>query len=233
MQALVNAMSENNDEPISSLLGKIDGALIAKSDGKTADATKNPLFTLAHNVQQRPDDVAVISDAGTLSFQELDSQSNKVANSIASEVKVVGLCITPSLESIVHRLGIFKSGRTYLAIGENLPANRKRLVARSFKADIIYTTREYAEDFALLDTEKVVFVDEECYIEGLANVSSEVPKLQSIERAAITLANGQLDMHDHTVWSTKQLFEHASIVSDHFKTNPNTSRFLNWLPGSE
>ncbi|EOQ99429.1 Nonribosomal peptide synthetase 2 [Wallemia ichthyophaga EXF-994] len=232
MQALVNAMSEHADEPVSSLVGKIDEALIAKAHSKVADATINPLVTLSRNVQQRPEEVAVTSDTGTLSFKELDSQSNRVSNSLTSAVEVVALCIPPSHESIVHRLGIFKASKTYIAVGENLPANRKRLIARSFKADIVYTIRKYAEDFALLDNEKVVFVDEKSYVENLAKISSDTTETRLTERAAITIANGQLDMHDYSVWSTEQLFNHASLASDRLKTDSNASTFLNWLPGT-
>ena len=233
MEALVITMSENLDEPVSSLLTHIDESLIAKSSAVIADRTKSPLTVFADSVQQRPGQLAVVSDAGTLTFSELEKQSNKVANSIASAVAVIGVCIPASLESIVHRLGIFKSSKTYLAIGENLPANRKRLIARSLEADVVYTTKEYAKEFALLGEDKVIVVDEESYKHSLASVSAEAAKPQNTTRAAITLANGQFDTHKYSIWSTEQLFEQASLVADRLETKSSSSNFLNWIPGSE
>lgn len=232
MQALVNIMSDNADIPVSQLLSKIDVKLLATSDDSDVKKSNNPLIALSQNAQSHPGDIAVRSDERTLSFKQLEEISNKIANSLSSE-KVVGLCIPSSLESIAHRIGVFKSGRTYLAIGENLPANRKRLIARSLNADIVYTTKTLAEDFKLLGSDKVVVVDDEGYIAALSKASIERPTLQGTECAAITFANGQLDTHDHTVWSSTQLFENISMFADHLKTASSTSTFLNWLPGSK
>ncbi|TIB70322.1 acetyl-CoA synthetase-like protein [Wallemia mellicola] len=231
MQALVNSMSDNADLPVSQLLSKIDDKLLAKSYDSDVTKSNNALVALSQNALERPDDIAVRSDEGTLSFKQLEEQSNKIANSLSSK-KVVGLCIPPSLESIAHRIGLFKSGKTYLAIGENLPANRKRLIARSLNADIVYTTKKFAEDFKLLGSDKVVIVDSEGYISELTKASSERPTLQETESAAITFANGQLDTHDYTVWSSTQLFENISVFAEHLKTSSSTSTFLNWLPGT-
>jgi amino acid adenylation domain-containing protein len=87
-------------------------------------------------VSNTPAHVAVVCGNQQLSFQELNIRANQVAHLLnKSGVKrgsCVGMCLTPSVDTIAALLGIMKAGATYVPLNpEHPPARLKAQLAKS------------------------------------------------------------------------------------------------------
>ncbi|AHH97300.1 non-ribosomal peptide synthetase [Kutzneria albida] len=84
----------------------------------------------AEQVRRVPDAVAVESDAGSLSYRELDRRSNHLAHRLIAlgvrPEQAVGLLVDRSLELVVAQLAVLKAGGGYLPVDVRSPADRIR-----------------------------------------------------------------------------------------------------------
>ena len=230
MQSIVTLMTKDPDASINELTGKISGNLLATTHVPSSQLQETPLSNLVKNSKQRPNDVAVVFGESYLTFDELEKQSNKVANFLTQfNDQVIGFCVPKSIDSLVYQIAIFKSACTYLPISETLPSNRKRLIARSSNAKVIFTNKELASEFTLLGTEKVILIDDEVHTRQIENQSMIASTVENKRQAVITYANGQLDVNNYHIWDAQKLYENASSVSKQFITN-DQNKFLNWIP---
>ncbi|HVH13547.1 MAG TPA: amino acid adenylation domain-containing protein, partial [Longimicrobium sp.] len=75
-----------------------------------------------------PDAPAVVSEAGTLSYAELNAGANRLAHhlralGVGPDVRV-GICVERSPEMVVALLGVLKAGGTYVPLDPSYPADR-------------------------------------------------------------------------------------------------------------
>uniref|UniRef100_UPI0022B5C20E condensation domain-containing protein n=1 Tax=Pelomonas sp. BJYL3 TaxID=2976697 RepID=UPI0022B5C20E len=117
--------------------------------------------------QRAPDAVALRFEGQSLSYRELDAQSNRVAQYLVQSCGVqrnelVGLCMERSLEMVVGLLGILKAGAAYVPLDPSYPAQRlAHMVQDSGARKVLMQQRllgqvPVAEDQALcLDTPQV------------------------------------------------------------------------------
>ncbi len=85
--------------------------------------------------------VAVVFGGRELSYEELDSRSEAVAESLA-KLGVrrgcrVGICLEPSVEMVVGLLGIVKAGAAYVPIDPEYPEERVMLMLREAEAAVL------------------------------------------------------------------------------------------------
>ncbi len=106
-------------------------------------ATLPELF--AEQVALRPDAPAVASDAGTLSYAELDRRANQLAwrlrrAGVGPDVPV-GLCLERGHEALVALLAVVKAGGAYLALEPAYPPERVDFMLRDAGARVVITQR--------------------------------------------------------------------------------------------
>ncbi|ASA20601.1 non-ribosomal peptide synthetase [Paenibacillus donghaensis] len=91
-----------------------------------ADHTIHELFM--RQVNQTPDNTALVYDNRTMSYKELNDKSNQVAAILRGKgVRtdyIVALIAEPSFEMIIGMLGILKAGGAYLPIDPDYPVER-------------------------------------------------------------------------------------------------------------
>ncbi|KAA1239850.1 amino acid adenylation domain-containing protein, partial [Aquimarina sp. RZ0] len=84
------------------------------------------LFT--SQVALTPEATALVFEGVSLSYQELDRQSNRLAHYLVSQGigadDLVGICLDRSIEMVVGILGILKSGGAYVPIKPDSPVSR-------------------------------------------------------------------------------------------------------------
>ena len=111
--------------------GKSDTATGQGVDSVLQGNAPKVLSWIAEQVAVKPDDLAVEFQGESLSYQELELRSNRIANLlINSDVKpgqFVGLCLHPSLEMIAAILGVMKAGAAYVPLD---PAYPQEIVAK-------------------------------------------------------------------------------------------------------
>ena len=97
-------------------------------------------------VKRAPNRTALVYEGKSLTFNELNQQSSRVANLLIQKgVKTssrVGICINRSLEMIIGILGVLKSGAAYVPIGPDYPIDRVKFILQDTAARIILTNKD-------------------------------------------------------------------------------------------
>ncbi|MCA2554408.1 MAG: amino acid adenylation domain-containing protein, partial [Microcystis sp. M04BS1] len=90
-----------------------------------------------------PDAVAVVFENQQLTYAELNSQANQLADylrSLGVETEViVGLCVERSLDMIVALIGILKAGAAYLPLDPEYPQERLQFMLEDSQVPLLLT----------------------------------------------------------------------------------------------
>ncbi|MDZ7955198.1 amino acid adenylation domain-containing protein [Nostoc sp. DedQUE09] len=102
-------------------------------------------------VQQYPDSIAVNFANEQLTYQELNTRSNKLAHhlqkiGVGSEV-LVGICISQSIEMIVGLLGILKAGGAYVPLDPSYPQERLNFMLEDAQVSVLLTQKNLFKHF--------------------------------------------------------------------------------------
>ena len=105
---------------------------VAKCGPNPAPPFSNLCTAFANQVTLRPDSVAVVFGESSLTYQELDARSSRLAGRLAAQGVArgspVGLCAERSLEMVVGLLGIVKAGGAYVPLDPAYPSARLRVM---------------------------------------------------------------------------------------------------------
>jgi amino acid adenylation domain-containing protein len=98
-------------------------------------------------VEEKGDQTAVFHDGETISYRQLNSQSNCLAHYLLTNhgVKpnqVIGISMDRSIEMIVVILAIIKSGAAYLAVDPTYPPERVKHVLKDSRAQLLIIDRK-------------------------------------------------------------------------------------------
>lgn len=108
-------------------------------------SSDNLIDGFKHSVLTKSETVAVTDGVNSLTFSELDTQSNTIANSLlrlADRGGIVGLSLGRNTALITGILGILKSDNAYLPLDASHPAERLQHQVLEAKAQYIITDRE-------------------------------------------------------------------------------------------
>ncbi len=99
----------------------------------------------AKHVESAPDAVALRYPSVSLTYQELDNASNRVAvylaqHGVVSE-SVVGVCMERSWQMIVALLGVLKAGATYLPLDPSYPITRLQFMSDDAQVGVMLMQR--------------------------------------------------------------------------------------------
>lgn len=125
-----------------------------------ADATIHQLFEA--QVSRTPEHTAVACGEETLTYRQLDEQSNRLARLLLGKGvqrgDIVGIMSGPSKQMIVSILGILKAGAAYLPIDPNYPAERTRFMLEDSRTQLLLMTPDIHSEIAF-DGETLVVSD--------------------------------------------------------------------------
>ncbi len=135
-------------------------------------------------VTQTPDAVAVVFEAQTLSYQDLNRQANRLARHLqhlgVKPGEFVGIEAERSPALVVGLLAILKVGGAYVPIDPSYPAERITLMLRNAKVQILLTQ---SHPPYLLDNPEIV----------VCNVNGEQPIHDLADDQNLSTANTALD----------------------------------------
>lgn len=125
--------------------------LVNQSAGKKNAAPAAVLHGLFEaQVERTPDAVALVCDGKSLTYTELNRQSNRVAHALRARGvgpgTIVGICMERSLELVTGLLGILKAGGAYLPIDLAYPKERLAFMLDDARAPILVTQSKIAAD---------------------------------------------------------------------------------------
>ena len=145
LQALIEDASNRPDTPIGDLVflhaAERQRLCVDFNDNRRSypSACVHELFE--SQAKQSPNQVAVVFENDTVTYQELNVRANQLAHHLRSlgvgpDVPV-GLCLDRSVEMIVGLLGILKAGGAYLALDPALPKQRLRMMLEDAGARVL------------------------------------------------------------------------------------------------
>lgn len=99
------------------------------------------------NVLLNPNSIALKFENIEISYQELNSKSNQLANYLVAKHIEPGdkvlICLNRSIEMIIAILAVLKAGGTYVPIDTKTPANRLNLFIEDFDNPILINNAEF------------------------------------------------------------------------------------------
>ncbi|HET9622459.1 MAG TPA: amino acid adenylation domain-containing protein, partial [Kofleriaceae bacterium] len=192
------------------------------------DATVHGLFR--ERAAAHPDRVALLWDAGRLTYGELDRWSDALAEQLIAagvvEDQPVALCLERSPEAIAAVLAILKAGGAYLPLDPDHPAERLAFAVNDAGARVL-VTRRARQALASL-TSRTVFVDDTPRLDGDHAAGPRPERATPRTRAYVMYTSGS------TGTPKGVQIEHRSIIRlvgkvDYVRLDPET-RFLHAAP---
>ncbi|MBX9868121.1 MAG: amino acid adenylation domain-containing protein [Burkholderiales bacterium] len=152
------------------LLDKIDYNKIVYDWNQTdkaypKDKTIQQLFE--EQVQRTPDNIAVVFEEQSLTYQELNIRANQLAHKIRNSYKqqtdtelhpdtLIALCLDRSLEMIVAILAVLKAGGAYVPLDPEYPDERIAYILQDTQAKLLLTqSRHLAKLNQMLNAEAI------------------------------------------------------------------------------
>ncbi|BAY99585.1 amino acid adenylation domain protein [Tolypothrix tenuis PCC 7101] len=130
-------------------------------------------------VEKTPDAVAVIFADQQLTYRQLNSKANQLANYLQNlgvgSDSLVGICVERSLEMVVGLLGVLKAGGAYVPLDPAYPV--ERLAFMLADADVsVLLTQKHLQDILPQTEAQIVCLNQDWNI--IAQHSSETPNSQ-------------------------------------------------------
>lgn len=104
-------------------------------------------------VLNTPDAVAVIFNNQQLTYAELNQRSNQLAHYLRKNGvqpnTLVGVCLEPSIATIITLLAILKAGGAFVPIDPTYPSERIALILKDSKIPALITEQQYVVDLPI------------------------------------------------------------------------------------
>lgn len=188
--------------------------LIGNSDKGTSAPSRGRLIHQAfeEQVERTPEVVAVMHEAHSLTYGELNRRANHLARYLRREgVKpdqLVGLCTERGLDMVVGIIGILKAGGVYLPLDPDYPAERLDFMVQDGKPQILLI-QEHLRKRVPASCAVVISLDEDWDLIAHGNAGSPTPE-------DVGLNDGNLAYVMYTSGSTGRpkgvMVEHRNIV---------------------
>ncbi|WJQ84451.1 linear gramicidin non-ribosomal peptide synthetase LgrC [Brevibacillus brevis] len=133
---------------------------------------------VAEMTREMPNQLAVVSKEGSLTYAELDSKANQLANylqqqGITSET-LVGICVERSVEMLIGQLGILKAGGAFVPMDPSYPKERLAFMMDDTNMPIVLTQERLLE---ALPTGDATFICLDIDWDLIASESTESPEI--------------------------------------------------------
>jgi amino acid adenylation domain-containing protein len=137
---LLQAFTANPDTVLSDapLLTPADHDLLARFNDTAVPYRRG--LGIHHLISGPPDTVAVSSEAGTLTYRELDERSDRLASWLRlRNADLAGIRLERSPELMIALVGTLKAGAAYVPLDPGYPADRLALMAEDSGATVVIT----------------------------------------------------------------------------------------------
>ena len=113
----------------------------------TSDRCFHQIFEA--QVEAAPEAIAVVSEQGSFSYQELNQRADHLAQTLQQmgvrPDALVGLCVDRSLDMVIGILGILKAGGAYVPLDPKYPPDRLHFMVTDTQISILLTQSWLAE----------------------------------------------------------------------------------------
>ena len=178
-RAVIDAVGQAGRQPVATLpmVGSTDWALLKQWNDT---ALPYPRESTIHRefeatAARNPAAVAVTLQSQSLTYAQLEAQSNRLARRLRSEgvgrTETVGMCFERSIEAIVAFLAVLKAGAAYVPLDPSYPLARLRVTLQDAGIRVVLSHAKTAGLLRQLEAERVIDLDEQSG--AIARESSE------------------------------------------------------------
>ena len=111
-----------------------------------------------------PDRIAVVDEEKKITYKELDTYSNQLANHLLTienkTERVIGLCLERKVDNAIAILAILKAGAAFMPLDPNSPENKLNSIILNSKTNIILSHIKF-ENLFHTHQEKLILLDKE------------------------------------------------------------------------
>jgi len=173
-------------------------------------ADKSLVDLWEEQVQQTPDNIALVLKDSSITYKELDERADVLANYLRSrfdEPSLIGLCVHRSAEMIVGLLGILKSGNAYIPIDPTYPQDRIDYIIKDSGIRLMVSITSLQLMFDGMDSLDLLLLDEEWTALTKHNIEQPQKPIHSTDLAYVIYTSGS------TGRPKGVLIEHRSLVN--------------------
>ena len=141
--------------------------LLKLSRGETIEYDQSETFVdlFKRQVVMTPDAIAVVDSLGSMTYQELDNQSNILAKVLVDQGVVkedfVGIMFPRCKEFLVAVLGVFKAGGAYIPIDPEYPEAHLSYILHDAQTKFLLTVSSLAKNFNEASlSDRMLFIDD-------------------------------------------------------------------------
>ncbi|MBH8576701.1 amino acid adenylation domain-containing protein [Nostocaceae cyanobacterium CENA369] len=189
-EVLLEAIAENPQQPISKLPLMTTAEIQQLRTWNQTDIDYPQDRTLVSLFEQQaaqtPDNIAVVFEGQSLSYQELNHEANQLANYLLQlkteqqlpDNPLIAICVERSLFMVIGLFGILKAGGAYVPIDPNYPQQRIHFMLEDCGARVLLTHSQIKDKLAIEEGNRqyqVICLNED----NFANQSTENPSCQS------------------------------------------------------
>ncbi len=170
-------------------------------------------------VEKTPTAIAVISQDGSLTYQELNARANQLAHylqqqGVAPDV-LVALCIGQSIHSLVGILAILKAGGAFVPLDPTHPAERLAYILQDTAAPLLLTQSGLLENLPTHQA-RTICLDT---LGGLESYSPANPTSPATEAnlAYVIYTSGSTGKPKGVVIEQQAITQHCWSIVDHYQ----------------
>jgi amino acid adenylation domain-containing protein len=191
-EVLLGAIAENSQQPISKLplITTAEIQQLQLWNQTNTDYPKNQTLVTLFEQQaaQTPDNIAVVFEDQSLSYQELNQKANQLAHYLL-ELKIeqqlpdnplIAICVERSLLMVIGLFAILKAGAAYVPIDPSYPQERIRFMLEDCGAKVLLTHSQVKDKLALKEGDRqyqILYLDREETLHR--QLLTENPKIQN------------------------------------------------------
>ncbi|WP_189457513.1 amino acid adenylation domain-containing protein, partial [Aquimarina muelleri] len=174
-------------------------------------------------VTETPGNRAVIFGEESLTYAELDTKSNQLAEYILDQgldnTSFVGISIGQSIEMIIGILGILKAGKTYVPIDPNYPQERIDYILKDAGIEMVLTNNVSSSIFSNMEGLYSIVLESDWSSMIKDTPSRVLPRVSSEDLAYIIYTSGTTGNPKGVLISHDSLYDYSLTCSDYFGFN--------------
>ncbi|WP_108867379.1 non-ribosomal peptide synthetase [Aquimarina aquimarini] len=191
---------------------------------------KNVIDRFCNIAKKTPESISICFEGHSFSYQEIDKQSNQLANYlIAKDIRegdVIPICLDRSTEMIISVLAVLKTGAAYVPIDPSYPKERIDFILEDTKAKILITNTESYTKNSLNTAVTIIEIDE--VYKQLASYSHEAitTSISSDQLAYVIYTSGTTGVPKGVMISHKGLSNLCYWHQDAYDVKPSSKATL-------